>query len=134
MSEHSKQSAIKYVDGQIAYWQKIKSQIEVLPKEVIDVLIGNGVGKMTGNTAESQEREAGSHIQAVRELLIAASKNGLRKSDILDGFPNAKSYDEGILYNIVTNALSSLKKGDEIEKYKPTDVKMRGYYWRMKNR
>lgn len=107
-----------------------------LPDDVFESLSGDVVPKIKPangtSLAPHSEKEYGANINAVRDLLKSNS-DGMVKSDIIDNFPDASQYDPAELYTIVTNVLSSLNKGGEVEKYKPVGKKMRGYFWKIKN-
>lgn len=122
------------------FLQSLKTKIKVyqdaydynvgLPDDVFESLNGNHAA-----VAPSQKgtvvigNEYGANINAVREIIKQTGNEGASKSGILERFPGD---DDAKKYSIVTNALSSLNKGGEIEKYKPRGAKMRGYYWRIK--
>lgn len=79
----------------------------------------------------SENKEYGTNINSVRELLRNAP-NGMSKSEIVSKFPDSFMYDHKELTTIITNVLSSLNKGDEIEGVKPKGKKMRGFIWKLK--
>lgn len=132
-----KEKAIQKAQSNIDYWQRVKSQIEQLPDEIVDVLAGDEAALETvvkvkkETTPEEGEKEYGRNIGLIRTML-KENPNGLRKSDILNQFPDAILYSETELYNVVTNAISYLNQNGYLEKYKPRDVKMKGYYWKLK--
>jgi len=79
------------------------------------------------NGHHTEEKEYGVHINNLRGIL-SASGEGLSKSEIMERFPKVA----GDKYTIVTNALSSLNKGGEVEGIKPKGKKMRGFIWKLK--
>lgn len=125
----SKEKFLLNIQERIKVLQSAYDYNKNLPDDIFESLNGSNIEpvsilkKVTHN-----EGGYGANINTLREIL-KNSPDGIAKADILKQFPNV----DGDKYIIVTNALSSLMKGGELEKIKPKK-KMRGFYWKLKDK
>lgn len=126
-----KEIFLENLKAKIKLYQDAYEYNKGLPDDVFETLNGKSVeleakqAKVLNPTGS----EYGININAVRDIIRNAGEKGIHKQDILKLFP----YDVENKMTIITNALSSLNKGNEIEGIKPRGIKMKGYYWKMKN-
>lgn len=71
--------------------------------------------------------EYGGSTNRLRQMLADAGHKGLSKGQMVKGFPETPDR-----YAVVTNALTWLKQKGEVESYKPENVTMKGFIWRLK--
>lgn len=123
----SKDKFLRNIQDRIKVLQSAYDYNKNLPDDIFESLNGSNIelAKVSKKVIHN-ESGYGANINTLRDIL-KNSPNGISKSEILEQFPDV----EGDKYTIVTNALSSLMKGGELEKIKPKK-KMRGFYWKLK--
>ena len=136
----NKEKFLNSLQAKIKAYQDAYDYNKNLPDDLFDSLGGSGGISITAQKprngakkAKANGGEYGANINSVRKIIEQAGTDGIGRQAIVEVFPGAGAIGEKKVYSIVTNSLSSLNKGDEIEKFKPKGKKMRGYYWRTKN-
>lgn len=123
-----KENFLRSIQERIKVLQAAYDYNKNLPDDIFESLNGSNIEpERIPKKVVYNENGYGVNINTIREIL-KTSPSGISKSEIIDRFPDV----DGDKYIIVTNALSSLMKGGELEKIKPKK-KMRGFYWKLKN-
>lgn len=128
----TKEKFLQTLKAKIKVYQDAYDYNSSLPDDVFESLNGTSKHEVVVTSHRPKVvigNEYGANINAVRDIIKASGSDGTTKGNILEIFPGD---DENKKYTIVTNALSSLMKGNDIEKFKPKGIRMRGYFFRMK--
>lgn len=127
-----KEKFLENLKAKIKLYQDAYDYNKGLPDDIFEAINGKEVSltsKQNPALNGGANLEYGVNIKSVRDIIKEAGEKGIHKQGIMKLFP----YDVENKITVITNALSSLNKGNEIEGIKPKGIKIKGFYWRMKN-